>query len=66
MISRVLLKIKQKCAPLLILTAPVWSEETSAATPGKRNSDKPKKYCPPTDGEEFIDTSRLFGFRKTL
>ena len=62
MISRVLLKIKQKCIPLLILTVSVWSsptvprtlkplcQETSTAAPGKRNSDKPKKYCPPCDG----------------
>ena len=53
MISRVLLKIKQECVPLLILIAPVWStmgsrtlkplcQGTSAATPGTRNSDSPK------------------------
>ena len=38
---------------------------TGAAAPGTRNSEKPKKYCPPTDGE-LIDTSGLVGFRKTL
>ena len=39
---------------------------TSAAAPGTRNSDKPKKYCPPIDGGELIDTSGLVGFRTTL
>ena len=39
---------------------------TSAAAPGKRNSDKSKKYCPPIDGGELTDTSGLVGFRKTL
>ena len=62
MISRVLLKITQECVPLLILIAPVWSAQpwfpellklckgTSAAAPGKINSDKAKKYCPLNDG----------------
>ena len=78
MISKVLLKIKQECDPLLILIAPVWSTQpwypellnlcqgTSAAAPGTRNSDTPKKYCPSIDGGELIDTSDLVGFRKTL
>ena len=39
---------------------------TSAAAPGIRNSDKPKKYCPPIDGGELINTSGLVAFRKTL
>ena len=39
---------------------------TSATAPGTRYSDKPKKYCPPIDGGEVIDTSDLAGFRKTL
>ena len=62
MISRVLLKITQECVPLLILIAPVWSTQlwfpellklckgTSTVAPGKRNSDKAKKYCPLNDG----------------
>ena len=28
----------------------ILCQETSAAAPGKRNSDKPKKYRPPCDG----------------
>ena len=39
---------------------------SSAAAPGTRNSDKPKKYCPSIDGGELIDTSCLVGFRETL
>ena len=39
---------------------------TSAAATGKTNSDKLKKYCPPIDGGELIDTCGLVGFRKTL
>ena len=39
---------------------------TSAASPGKKNSDRPKKYCPHIDGGELIDSSGLVGFRKTL
>ena len=39
---------------------------TSAAVTRKRNRDKPKTYCPPTDSEEFIDTRGIVGFRKTL
>ena len=39
---------------------------TSTAAPGKRNSDKPKKYCPPINGGDLIDAMVLFGFRKTL
>ena len=39
---------------------------TSAAAPGTRDSDKPKKYCPPIDGGEVNDTSGFVGFRKTL
>ena len=39
---------------------------TSVAALGKRNSVKPKKYCPPIDGGELIDTSGLVGFRKTF
>ena len=39
---------------------------TSAAAPGTKNSYKPKKYCPPIDGGELIDTSGLADFRKTL
>ena len=78
MISRALLKIKQECVPLLILIAPVWSTQpwypellnlcqgTKAAAPRKRNADKPKKYCPPIDGGELIDTGGLVGFRKTI
>ena len=31
-----------------------------------KNSDKPKKYCPPINGGGLIDTSGLVGFRKTL
>ena len=42
------------------------SQGTSAAAPGKRDSDKPKKYCSPIYGGELIDTSGLVGFRKTL
>ena len=38
---------------------------TSVAAQWKRNSDKPKKYCPPIDGGELIDTSGLVCFRKT-
>ena len=37
---------------------------TSAAAPGTSNPDKPKKYCPPIDGGEAIDTTGLVGFRK--
>ena len=70
MISRVLLKIKQKCVPLLILIAPFslkpLCQETSAAAALTRNSDKPKKYCPLIDGWELIDTSGLVCFRKTF
>ena len=39
---------------------------TSATAPGKRNSDKPKRYCPPIDGGERINTSGFIGFRKTF
>ena len=39
---------------------------TSTGATGKRNSDKPKKYWPPSDGGELTDTSGLVGFRKTL
>ena len=39
---------------------------TRADAPGTRNSDKSKKYCPPIDGGELIDTSGLASFRKTL
>ena len=39
---------------------------TSAAAPGERNSDKPRKYYPPIDGGDLIDTSVLVGFRKIL
>ena len=39
---------------------------TSAAAPEKRNSDKPRKYCPPIASGELIDTSGLVGFMKTL
>ena len=39
---------------------------TSAAAPVTRNSEKPKKCCPPIDAGEFIDTSGLVGYRKTL
>ena len=39
---------------------------TSAAAPGKRNSDKPKKYCPPIDGRKLIDISGQVSFMKTL
>ena len=39
---------------------------TNAAAPGRRNSEKPQKYCPPIDARELIDTSGLVGFRKTL
>ena len=74
MISRMLLKIKQECVPLLILITPVWVPRTlhhlypgtSAAAPGTRNFDKPKKYIPSIDGGKFIDTSGWVGFRKTL
>ena len=41
-------------------------QRTSVAAPGKRNSDKPKKYCPPIGGGELIDTSSLVDFRKTF
>ena len=41
-------------------------QETSAAALGKRNSNKPKEYCPSIDSGELIDTSDLAGFRKTL
>ena len=41
-------------------------KRTSAAAPGTKNSYKSKKYCPPIDGGELIDTSGLVGFRKTL
>ena len=74
-----LLKIKKECVLLLILIAAVWStqpwypgtlkplfQRTSAAVTGERNSEKPKKYCPPIDGGELIDTSGLVDFRKTL
>ena len=40
--------------------------ENQCCCPGKINSDKPKKYCPPVDGGELIDTSGLVGFRKTI
>ena len=74
MISRVLLKIKQECVPLLILITPVWVPRTlhhlypgtSAAAPGTRNFDKPKKYIPSIDGGELIDTSGWVGFGKIL
>ena len=74
MISRVLLKIKQECVPLLILITPVWVPRTlhhlcpgtSAAAPVTRNFDKPKKYIPSIDGGELIDTSSWVGFRKIL
>ena len=75
-ISRVLLKIKQECVPLLILIAEYPTmvprtlkslcQRTSAAAPGKKNSNNLLKYCLPIDGIELIDTSGLVGFRKTL
>ena len=74
MISRVLLKIKQECVPLLILITSVWVPRTLnhlcpgtiATAPGTRNFDKPKKYVPSIDGGELIDSSGWVGFRKTL
>ena len=41
-------------------------QETSAASPGKINSENLQKYCPPIDGGEPIETSGLLDFRKTL
>ena len=79
MISRVLLKIKQECVPLLILIAPVWStqpwypellnlcvREPVLLPQGQEILKSPKIYCPPIDGGELNDTSGLVGFRKTL
>ena len=41
-------------------------QRTSAAATGERNFDKLKRYCPPIDGGELMDTSGSVGFRKTL
>ena len=41
-------------------------QRTSAAAPGKKNSDKSKKYCPTIDGGELIGTSGLVDFRETF
>ena len=77
MISRVLLKIKQECVPLLILIAPVWStmgprtlkplcQGTSAATPGTRNSDSPKNIVHSVTVENSLTLAAWVGFRKIL
>ena len=78
MISRVLLKQKgMSFSPdsdftslgnsvMLPRTLKPLCPGTSVATTWKRNSGKPKIYCPPIDGGELIGTNGLVGFRKTL
>ena len=51
---------------MVTITLKSLRQGPSAAAPGKRNSDKPKRYCPPIDEGELIGTSGLVGFRKTL
>ena len=51
---------------MVTITLKPLRQGPSAAAPGTRNSDKPKKCCPPIDEGELIGTSGLVGFRKTL
>ena len=47
-------------------TLKLLCQVTSTTATEKRNSDKPKKYCPYINGGDLIDARGLVGFRKTL